>query len=100
MGGNGADLGRRQHLKIRNRMRTEPTRPETAMMMMRVVLSLTTAIPWAELAGYRPGSQREGGESRRAGVGVVWLKGVKIGMGRGVDRKADEAGEGAGYCWR
>ena len=68
MGGNGADLGRRQHLKIRNKMRTEPTRPETVMTMMRVVLSLTTAIPCAEFVDYRPRSEREEGGSGRTGV--------------------------------
>ena len=68
MGGNGADLGRRQHLKIRNKMTTEPTRPETAMTIMRVVLSLKTAIPCAEFVDYHPGVR---GRKVRAD-GRVW----------------------------
>ena len=51
MGGRGADLGRRKHLKAKNKIITQPTRPETAMTMMRVLLSLIAAIPMSKTFG-------------------------------------------------
>ena len=60
MGGNSADLGCRQRLKIGSKMTIESTRPETAMTTMRVVLRLTTAIPCANSLTTGPGVRGRG----------------------------------------
>ena len=54
MGGSGADLERRKHLKIKKRA-MQPTRPETAMTIMRVLLSSTAAILLSREGGVEPG---------------------------------------------
>ena len=90
MGGNGADSGHRKHLNIRSKTTTEPTRSETVITIMRVVPSFTVGIPCTEFVDYWPRSEREGSESQWTGVGAMSLKGVLMGIGHGVNRKADE----------